>query len=243
MNINAITFLGHASAALHYRQDSGEEFVVLIDPWLEGNPLCPPAWYNPKGVDAIVVTHGHFDHASQASSLAKKYGATIFSNWELCSHFKNEGVPEDRVQPLNRGGTVSWQGLQISLTIAFHSSAYETAQGVTNGGEPCGAVISDGRRAVYHTGDTALFSDMKLIAEQYQPEVALICCGDRFTMGPVEAARAASFLRCKTAIPIHHSTFDLLSGTPEQFSKACGRLAPECNVAILGPGQRLELAV
>jgi L-ascorbate metabolism protein UlaG (beta-lactamase superfamily) len=239
MNIKAITFIGHASAAVHLAQSNGDDFVVLIDPWLEGNPLCPPAWLNPKRIDGIIVTHGHFDHASQASALARKYGATIFSNWELCSHFKNEGVAEEKLQPMNRGGTVSWQGLQISLTIAFHSSAYETSSGVKNGGEPCGVVVSDGTRAIYHTGDTALFSDMKLIAEQYRPEVALICCGDRFTMGPVEAAKAAALLGCKAAIPIHHSTFPLLTGSPEAFALACKDLAPGCVVKILAPGEQL----
>jgi L-ascorbate metabolism protein UlaG (beta-lactamase superfamily) len=104
-------------------------------------------------------------------------------------------------------------------------------------GEACGVVLKDGTHSIYHAGDTALFSDMRLIREVHAPTVALLPIGDRFTMGPKDAARAAAIIGAPTIIPIHHSTFPLLSGTPEEFIKACGDLPVV--VRTLAPGEAL----
>ena len=189
MNIAKAIYAGHSAVFLHF-----PEVVVAIDPWLKGNPRCPPSLLQPKKLDLIVLTHGHADHASDAPRLAKETGATITATWELAQILIAEGVPAAQVIPMNKGGTVFAKGVQISLTHALHSSSYDTARGPVYAGEACGAIVQQGAHSVYHSGDTALFSDMKLIQEQYKPTLGFLCIGDHFTMGPSEAAKAARLL-------------------------------------------------
>ncbi|RIL09233.1 MAG: metal-dependent hydrolase [Proteobacteria bacterium] len=229
-----ITFCGHAATFFNFSQT-----VLAIDPWLNGNPICPANLKNPKKIDIIVLTHGHADHASEASSLAKKLNSTILAAWELAMIMIAEGVPETQVVPMNKGGTVRVNNIDITLTNAFHSSSYDSPTGTVYAGEPCGIVLRSGSHSIYHAGDTALFSDMKLIGEAYKPAVALLPIGDRFTMGPKEAAKAASLVGCKQAIPIHYKTFDMLNGTVEEFSSECAKYGVE--VCALAPGQTLTL--
>lgn len=217
--LKSIQFLGHSSAFFQ-----ADDYTIAIDPWLEGNPACLDACKNPKRIDLIVLTHGHFDHASEAPRLVKRYGAKVIATYELGAIMISEGVPDTHVIQMNKGGTTEVDGFQITLTHAMHSSSYDTAKGAVYAGEPCGIVVRDGASSIYHAGDTALFSDMALIKDAYEPQVALLPIGDRFTMGPKEAAKAAKILGVKTAIPVHHSTFPLLTGTPEEFSRYCSEL-------------------
>lgn len=228
-----IQFCGHSAILIEI---AGK--VVGLDPWLEGNPLTPVKLKNPDKLDLIVLSHGHSDHASDAVRLALQYGIPIAATWELLMILIGEGLPEDKIIPMNKGGTIRWEGLSVSLTHAFHSSSYDTkSRGTLYAGEPCGIVISDhsNRDSIYHAGDTALFSDMTLIKDQYNPRVALIPCGDRFTMGPIEAAKCAVLIGAKINIPIHHSTFPLLSGKPEQFVDECCKL--DVAAKIMGVGE------
>jgi len=230
----SITFCGHSAALFNFDQT-----VLAIDPWLKGNPVCPANLKDPKKVDIIVLSHGHADHAGEAAPLAKKLNSTIVATWELAMIMISEGVPETQVVPMNKGGTVRVNNIDITLTNAFHSSSYDSAKGTIYAGEPCGIVLRGGNHSIYHAGDTALFSDMKLIGEAYKPKVALLPIGDRFTMGAMEAAKAASLVGCKQAIPIHYKTFDLLTGTAEEFSAECAKYGVE--VSELAPGQSLTL--
>ncbi|MCB0334288.1 MAG: metal-dependent hydrolase [Bdellovibrionales bacterium] len=234
MSIESITFAGHSAVFLN----AGDS-VIAIDPWLEGNPSCPNELKSPKRIDLIVLTHGHADHASEAVHLAKQYGSKIAATYELAVLMQQEGVAPEQTFPMNKGGTISWNGFTVTLTNAFHSSSYDTAKGTVYAGEACGVIIGDGSRHIYHAGDTCLFEDMALIQKRYQPEIALLPIGDRFTMGPEEAAQAAKLIGCKLAIPIHYKTFDLLTGTAEEFSKACGALSIE--TLALEPGQTHSL--
>ncbi len=234
-HIKTITYAGHSAVFLH-----SDDKTIAIDPWLEGNPTCPDNLKKPDRLDLIVLTHGHSDHASDATRLAKAYGCSIAATYELAMIMIAEGVPESSVLPMNKGGTITWEEFQITLTNAFHSSSYDTANGPVYAGEPCGVVVQDDVRSFYHAGDTCLFKDMKLIGKRYQPDIAFLPIGDRFTMDPVEAAKAAKYLRCATAIPIHHSTFPLLTGTPEEFKEAC--LPLDIDTITLQPGENHELA-
>lgn len=230
MSIKSLTYAGHSAVLLET-----DRFTVGIDPWLEGNPRCPQQLLNPKDLKLIVLTHGHADHASDALRLAKSCNATIAATWELAMIMGREGVPESQLIPMNKGGTVEFEGLKVTLTHALHSSSYDTKSGPVYAGEACGAVVSDGRTTIYHAGDTALFSDMALIKEHYAPQVGLLPIGDRFTMGPKEAAHAAKLLGIKTAIPIHYATFGLLTGTAQDFSEQCRKVGVEC--VALEPGE------
>lgn len=234
MNFKAITFAGHSAVFLH-----AENFVAAIDPWLD-NPLCPASLKTPQKLDLIALTHGHADHASNAVALAKSSGALVAANYELLMVLVSEGLPQEQILPMNKGGCITHQGITISLVHAFHSSSYDTAErGTVYAGEACGVVLKDGKNSIYHAGDTALFSDMALIREIHQPTLALLPIGDRFTMGPKDAARAASLIGAPVVIPIHHSTFPLLSGTPDAFREAC--LGLQCAVHTLAPGESYTL--
>jgi L-ascorbate metabolism protein UlaG (beta-lactamase superfamily) len=194
---------------------------IAIDPWLKGNPLCPHTLQNPEQLDLIALTHGHADHASDAVRIQKLTGAKIAATYELAMIMIAEGVSPESVLPMNKGGSVTVGDVTLRLTNAFHSSSFDGKDGTVYAGEACGVVVSSGNRAVYHAGDTSLFGDMKQIGELYRPTVALLPVGDRFTMGPHEAAHAARLIGASVSIPIHHKTFDLLTGTAEEFIKQC----------------------
>lgn len=230
MTKRTITYAGHSAVFVEL---AGK--TIAIDPWLRGNPLCPPAMQSPKKIDIIVLSHGHSDHASDAVRVQRETGALLAATYELAMIMIAEGVPSDKVIPMNKGGAVSVDGVEIRLTNAYHSSSYDTKNGTVYAGEACGVLVSSGGSSIYHAGDTSLFADIKLIGETFKPDVALLPIGDRFTMGPEEAAQAAAWTKCKLALPIHYKTFDLLTGTYEDFSKACAKLGVETKE--LAPGQ------
>ncbi len=236
MQIKSFTFAGHSAVFFELQVSAAETKSLAIDPWLDTNPACPPSIKNPARLDYIVLTHGHFDHAGEVVSLAKKYGAKIYCNYELSSILKSEGVSESQLEPMNKGGSITIEGLKISLTHAFHSSSYDTSQGAIYAGEPCGIVLSDGKTTIYHAGDTALFSDLKLIGESHKPQIALLPIGDRFTMGPKEAAQAATLVGASLAIPVHYNTFPVLTGTYAEFAEECSKYG--ISSKELAPGEQ-----
>ena len=234
MHIKKITFCGHSACFFE-----GDNYIVAIDPWLKGNPACPESLQNPKQIDLIVLTHGHFDHAGDTVRLANLTGAKVIANYELSSILVKEGLNPDQSIGMNKGGTTALNGLHVSLSHAIHSSSYDLPSGTVYAGEPCGVVLRDSKRAIYHSGDTALFSDMELIGEFYAPEIALLPIGDVYTMNPREAARAAKFVGCKVAIPIHFDTFPVLTGTAEEFGSECSKYG--VRAVALSPGESFAI--
>lgn len=192
-----VTFLGHAGFLL----DDGYHQVV-IDPFLTGNPL---AAMKPEDVRCqhIVLTHGHADHFGDTVPIAQANNATVYAAFEITNYLGEVGIGEDRLQPGNPGGRIDTKFGWVAFTQAFHSSSYEGRYM----GPSCGVVIQLGGVTLYHCGDTDLFGDMKLIGEIYQPDIACIPVGDRFTMGPELGKMAAEFINPKVAIPIHYKTF------------------------------------
>lgn len=211
-----ITYAGHSAVFLEL---AGAH--VAIDPWLEGNPLCPHALQNPQKLDVIALTHGHSDHAGDVLRVQRRTGAQVVATYELAMILIAEGVPAEKIVPMNKGGSVTLDGVTYRLTDAYHSSSFDGKNGTVYAGEACGVIVSTPDHCVYHAGDTSLFSDMKLLGELYGPTIALLPIGDRFTMGPHEAAHAARLIRPQVAIPIHYKTFDLLTGTYEEFAREC----------------------
>jgi L-ascorbate metabolism protein UlaG (beta-lactamase superfamily) len=232
MTKRSITYAGHSAVFVEL---GGKR--IAIDPWLRGNPLCPPQLQSPKGTDIIVLSHGHSDHASDAVRVQKESGALLAATYELAMIMIAEGVPSNQVIPMNKGGSVTIDNVTITLTNAYHSSSYDTKTGTVYAGEASGIVLSSAGVSVYHAGDTSLFADIKLIGETFKPHVALLPIGDRFTMGPEEAAQAAAWSKCTLALPIHYKTFDLLTGTYEEFSRSCSKLGVESRE--LAPGESL----
>ena len=235
--LKTLTYAGHSAVLL-----GGDGLSVAIDPWLN-NPLCPATLKHPAALDLIVLTHGHADHASDVPALAKKTHAKVAATYELAQCLAKAGVPEGQLIFMNKGGTVEVAGLTVSLVHALHSNSFDTPAGPVYAGEACGVVVSDGNHTVYHAGDTALFSDMRLIGEIHRPTVACLPIGDCFTMGPRDAARAAELIGAPIVVPIHYATFPLLTGTAETFlgtcHERCGDTGPR--VRVVKPGETIDL--
>lgn len=202
----SITYLGHSGFIL----DDGE-YRLAIDPFLTGNPVAVQE-AGDVDVTHIALTHGHSDHVGDTVAIAKRTGAVVIGVFEIANFMGEQGVAD--AVGANPGGAVKLPFGRISFTQAFHSSSYEGRYM----GMPCGLVVEMGGVVMYHAGDTALFSDMKLIGEVYRPDIAALPIGDRFTMGPELATRAAEFVGAKTAIPIHYKTFPLLAQSADGFS-------------------------
>ena len=207
-----LTWLGHAA----FRIDTEAGARVYIDPFLNGNPSCPDSEREPERCDLLVVTHGHDDHVGDAVAIAQRFDCPVVAQVELRGWLAGKGLPEDMGQAINKGGTVRFGDVRVTLTHANHSSsAFENGTFVYLG-ESCGIVLRpDGGPTVYIAGDTNVFGDMALVKRLYAPDVAVLPIGDHFTMGPEEAAVAAELVGAPTVIPSHYGTFGLLTGTPD----------------------------
>jgi L-ascorbate metabolism protein UlaG (beta-lactamase superfamily) len=227
------TYLGHATV----RCDLPGGEVVLIDPWVGGNPACPDELETFERLDAMLITHAHFDHIADAVSLAQQYKPKVVVGcFEVCHWLESKGV--ENTSAMNLGGSQEVLGMKVTMVRADHSCGITDGDQILYGGTASGYVVrmADGF-TFYHAGDTALFSDMQLIAELYRPELAFLPIGDLFTMDPMQAARACRFLEIQRVIPIHWGTFPLLTGTPEQLGQAIGDLGARCEVVTLAPGE------
>jgi L-ascorbate metabolism protein UlaG (beta-lactamase superfamily) len=221
-----ITWLGHGTFEL--KTAAGE--VILLDPWVEGNPAFPKAREISKP-DAILISHGHFDHIHDAVPLAKKFSPKVVAIYETCAWLESKGVAN--CSAMNKGGTQQVGSVAVTMTHAVHSCGILDDGKIIYGGEACGYVLrlADGR-SVYFAGDTNVFSDMALIAELYRPELAFLPIGDLFTMSPREAAVACRLLNVKKVIPMHFGTFPPLTGKPAELAKLV-----EAEVLALEPGK------
>ena len=231
MSHSNLKYYGHSAWILTL--DSG--YVVAIDPWLEGNPSCPASLKNPDKIDLICLTHGHSDHAGDAVRLSNQTGAKICATWELCSILNGEGISQDLLIPMNKGGSIILDEVTVSLTDAKHSSSYDSpSRGTLYAGEACGVIVKSPNKTIYHAGDTLLFSDMRLIKDQWSPDIALLPIGDRFTMNPQTASQASSLINAKLSIPMHYGTFPILTGSPKDFATECKKIGVECSVLGVG---------
>ena len=236
------TYLGHSV----FRIDTPGGKTIYIDPWL-GNPKAPANAKQVDKADLILLSHGHADHLGETVEVAKKTNARILSIAELSIYFGSQGIPAANLVRMNLGGTaaaIPGTPIKVTLIRADHSStvSYTDPQtkitSVIPGGEPVGFIIQveNGLR-ILHAGDTALYGDMKLFGQRYKPDVAMLPIGDWFTMGPEDAAEAASMWGVKTVIPMHYGTFPVLTGTVEEFKKA---LNPQIKLLAPAPGDTVE---
>ena len=232
-----ITWLGHGT----FLFDLPNGKRLLVDPWLAGNPACPPAFHD-LSVDAILVTHGHFDHVGDLTETIQRSTGPVVGIFELISWAqKRSGADESRFIGMNKGGSIRLDalGVTVTLTHAIHSSSFDEEDGTrVYLGDPCGFVIDvDGAETIYHAGDTDIFSDMQLIREFHAPDVAILPIGDHFTMSPKKAAMAARFVGAKYIIPGHFATFGLLTGTPDALRQSLKDYGVNAEVLTPAPGE------
>jgi L-ascorbate metabolism protein UlaG (beta-lactamase superfamily) len=229
----SLTWLGHSAFRIETR--GGKR--IYLDPFLSGNPKTPESEREPERCDLIVLTHGHDDHVGDTVAMHERLGCPVVAQVELRGWLGSRGVEFDIAHAPNKGGTVTWENVKITLTDANHSSS--TEDGVY-AGEPCGIVLQleDGY-TIYFSGDTNVFGDMSLVGRLYSPDLAVLPIGDHFTMGPREAALALELLGVVRCVPCHYGTFPLLVGTPDELR---GFAPPGVEVLSPEPGETLELS-
>lgn len=216
-----IKWLGHSCFEIELMNK-----IILIDPWLDGNPKAPVKASDIKKADVICVTHDHSDHLGDAFDICKRTGATFVSVYELSVYAQEKGVKE--TVGINIGGTVNVKEIEISMVRAVHSCTR---------GAPAGFILNGEGKTIYHAGDTGFFGDMRLIGEVYSPDVALIPIGGYYTMGAREAAEAVKLIKPKVVVPMHYQTFPVLASSAEDFIKAVTEKLPQVKVVALKPGE------
>jgi L-ascorbate metabolism protein UlaG (beta-lactamase superfamily) len=224
------TFLGHAAG---YLETGSDKF--LFDPFLTGNPKAAVTADRVQPT-FILLTHGHSDHVGDAVAISKRTGAPIITTFELASWLGAQGA---ETVAMNHGGWGKFSFGRLRFTIAFHSSSViEEGGRPLYLGEPAGVVLQTEGKTIYHAGDTALFSDMRLIGDDAPLDLAILPIGDHFTMGPKDAARAVEFLAPKHVVPVHYGTFPPLIGDPQEFARLAKGTGAE--VHVLRPGESLD---
>jgi L-ascorbate metabolism protein UlaG (beta-lactamase superfamily) len=223
--VGTIRWLGHSAFEIQLMNR-----IVLIDPWLNGNPKAPMSASDIKRADVVCVTHDHSDHLGDAFDICKRTGATFVGVHELSVYAQEKDV--EQTVGINIGGTVDLTGIAISMVRAFHSCTR---------GAPAGFVLKGEGKAIYHAGDTGLFGDMQLIGEIHRPDVALIPIGGYYTMGDREAAEAVKLIKPAVVIPMHYRTFPVLASSANSFTKIVRERIPEVKVVVLEPGEAYQL--
>ena len=225
-----ITYLGHSGLLVE-----GEKAKIVIDPFLTGNPLAACRVQDLK-VDAVALTHGHGDHSCDAAAIAKANDCPVIAVVELAELIAAEGV---RTIGMNTGGTLRLDGFELRMTPAFHSSSYVVDGVARYAGQPAGYVVAMDGKTLYHAGDTALFSDMRIIGDRQRIDAAALPIGDHFTMGPEDALLAAQWVGAKIVVPIHYNTFPPIRQDGEAFVR---RLEPlGIRGLALKPGEAADI--
>ncbi len=230
-----LTWLGHS--AFHLVSPRGKH--VLVDPWLEGNPMAPVGGTPIGQVDVILITHAHNDHAGDVVRLAKKFRSTVVCSHEASMWFGRQGV--EGCVGMGKGGTAHVAGLKVTMTHATHSSSFDASDDYSYGGEAAGFVVTlENDATLYFAGDTGPTMDMQIVGDLYRPDVSVLPIGDHFTMGPREAAYVARLLRSRWIVPCHYGTFPLLTGTPEALRAELEKLGVEAQVVAPKPGESVR---
>ncbi|MBA4489570.1 metal-dependent hydrolase [Paracoccus sp. S1E-3] len=202
-----LTWFGHASWRLEI-----ENAVILIDPWLDGNPQFPAGKRAEAiaGATHILITHGHFDHASQAVTLARELDIPIVGIFDLMQFW--EGRHGVQTIGFNKGGTVDLGGAKVTMVAAAHSSSFADEDGTpVYAGREAGYMIGGEGKVIYYSGDTDIMADMEWMGDLHQPDIGILSVGGHFTMDPARAAYAARrWFDFDTIVCSHYRSFPVL---------------------------------
>jgi L-ascorbate metabolism protein UlaG (beta-lactamase superfamily) len=212
---------------------------VLIDPFLTGNPKAAVEASEVEPTH-IFLTHGHADHWGDVVDIAKRTGAQCVAIVELADELGGHGI--ENVADPNLGGTVEFEGGWVRLVPAWHTST--TPGGTVN--TPAGLVVNLGGKTIYHLGDTALFSDLRLVGERDELDAALVCIGGHYTMDRHDAVQACELIGARTVVPCHYGTFPPIETDDQAFKadverRTAGEGRRQATVEILDPGSSLSL--
>lgn len=224
-----VSFHGHSVVKI---ETNGK--TILIDPFINGNGETDLKADEVKA-DVILLTHGHNDHFGDTVEIAKRNDALVIAVAELATYLSWKGV---KTHGMSIGGAYEFDFGKVKLTQAFHGSSYtEENQNIVYTGMPAGILLKAEGKTIYHAGDTALFSDMKLIGERNKIDLAFLPIGDNFTMGPEDALLAAEWIKAKKVVPIHYNTFPVIRQNPEDFVSKL----PSSVGLLLRAGESIEL--
>jgi L-ascorbate metabolism protein UlaG (beta-lactamase superfamily) len=222
-----LTWLGHGTWSI---VTAGQ--TILLDPFLDESPTSPIK-AEEAAADSILVSHGHFDHLADVAAIAQRTGAKVIANYEICDWLGRQGVQS--TDPMNTGGCLEQAFGTVKLTRADHSS---TLPDGSSGGHPGGFLLTleDGR--IYFACDTALFSDMKLIASGV--DLAVLPIGDRFTMGPDDSIEAIKLIQPKRVAPAHYNTWPPIAQDANLWASRV-RAETAAEPIVLEPGGKIQL--
>lgn len=220
-----ITWLGHSAFKIEIA-----EKIVLVDPWLSGNPTAAVKASEITKADIVYVTHDHHDHLGDAFDICKRTGATFVAIVDLARYAEENGVKS--IEGLNIGGSIEIKWVKLTVVQATHTASR---------GVPTGVVIQGEGKTVYHAGDTGLFGDMRLIGELYKLDLAMIPIGGYYTMDAKGAAEAVKLLNPKVVIPMHYETFPVLANSADEFARSVREKTPKVKVVVLNPGESYQL--
>ncbi len=211
-----IIWLGHGSFRIEI-----EDQVLLVDPWLNGNPMLPEDRHEEAltGATAMLVTHGHFDHTVDVVALSRDRNIPIYAMYELSAQLVANGAIEGA--GFNKGGTVQIGNVAVTMVPASHSSSMTVGEGTPlYMGAEVGFMIRGEGRCIYLSGDTDIMADMEWMGDFHKPDIGILSAGGHFTMGMAGAAYAAKrYFDFKTVIPCHYRTFPLLEESAEVLAE------------------------